>query len=97
MLNSVLMLLARDRYVSDGCEEAMAQGLAESYGRRWGYCYPNAQTWPPRAPNGLPDTPGVPRSSVQGWTVFPSAEVQHYAVDSKLGWMEVTCIDRATQ
>jgi hypothetical protein len=60
MLNSVLMLLARDRYVSDGCEEAMAQGLAESYARRWGYCYPNAQAWPPRAPNGLPDTPGVP-------------------------------------
>jgi hypothetical protein len=38
----------------------MAQGLAESYARRWGYCYPNAQAWPPRAPNGLPDTPGVP-------------------------------------
>jgi hypothetical protein len=40
MLNPVLMLLARDRYVSDGCEEAMAQGLAESYAQRFGYCYP---------------------------------------------------------
>jgi hypothetical protein len=38
MLNPVLLLLARDRYVSDGCEEAMAQGLAESYARRYGYC-----------------------------------------------------------
>jgi hypothetical protein len=46
MLNSVLMILARDRYVSDGCEEAMAQGLAESYGRRWSYCYPEGEPEP---------------------------------------------------
>jgi hypothetical protein len=96
MLNPVLMLLARDRYVSDGCEEAMAQGLAESYARRFGYCYPYA-AWHPG--KGLAVSGGIPlpsRDVCGGWVaddgeVFIATKQNVYRMnDSQTEWMDCT-------